>query len=454
MAVSKASALVDGHSDHPHPTGESGIPRHRRTSSGLDRDSAAGERGKATGVSNGAAGSSTTTLSNGHARQPNKYKKPSKRRKARSVLRRFRRFAVKHTWTIPLLLLLVFVSLYAANPTESNIIHHFLFLSYKTPASSPERYGKGLWDLAFVAFYIILLSFTREFIMQELLRPLAQRCGIKPRGKQLRFMEQMYTAIYFGIMGPAGIYVMWQTPELWYFNTRGMYEAFPHRTHEAAFKFYYLFQAAYWAQQAIVMMLGMEKPRKDFKELIAHHVVTLALIALSYRFHFTYMGLAVYVTHDVSDFFLATSKSLHYMNSPLIGLYFGTSIFAWIYLRHYLNLRIIFSLFTEFRTVGPYELDWATQQYKCFLSNVITFALLAALQALNIFWLFCLLRSAYRFVVHNVAKDDRSEGEEEEGEGEGVGEGVGEGKAKVGGEDMGVLNGNGHANGVVKGVGI
>jgi acyl-CoA-dependent ceramide synthase len=117
-------------------------------------------------------------------------------------------------------------------------------------------------------------------------------------------MEQMYTAIYFALVGPAGMYVMSRTP-VWYFNTRGMYELFPHKTHEAVFKFYYLFQAAYWVQQAIVLLLGMEKPRKDFKELVGHHIVTLSLIFLSYRFHFTYMGIAVFVTHDVSDFFLA-----------------------------------------------------------------------------------------------------------------------------------------------------
>ena len=51
----------------------------------------------------------------------------------------------------------------------------------------------------------------------------------------------------------------------------------------------------------------LEKPRKDFKELVAHHVITVSLIWLSYRFHFTYMGIAVYITHDVSDFFLAVS---------------------------------------------------------------------------------------------------------------------------------------------------
>src|SRR5690606_26418726 len=69
---------------------------------------------------------------------------------------------------------------------------------------------------------------------------------------------------------------------------------------------------------------------------------------------------------------------------------------------------------TEFKTVGPYELNWETQQYKCTISFVITLALLSALQALNLFWLFFILRIAYRFIVHNIAKDDRSDAEESE----------------------------------------
>lgn len=124
-------------------------------------------------------------------------------------------------------------------------------------------------------------------------------------------MEQAYTAMYFAILGPLGLYVMSKT-DIWYFNTKAMYEGFPHQTHEGLFKAYYLIQASYWAQQAIVLLLMLEKPRKDFKELVAHHIITLSLIWLSYRFHFTYMGIAVYITHDISDFFLAVSFKLQY----------------------------------------------------------------------------------------------------------------------------------------------
>jgi acyl-CoA-dependent ceramide synthase len=127
----------------------------------------------------------------------------------------------------------------------------------------------------------------------------------------------MYTALYFAVLGPAGMYVMSRTP-VWYFNTYGMYENFPHKTHEACFKFYYLFQGAYWAQQAIVLLLGMEKRRKDYHELVGHHIVSLILIALSYRFHFTYIGLAVYITHDISDFFLAVSTISFFSTQILV----------------------------------------------------------------------------------------------------------------------------------------
>lgn len=86
----------------------------------------------------------------------------------------------------------------------------------------------------------------------------------------------------------------------------------------------------------------------------------------------------------------------------------------WIYLRHYLNLQILWSEFNEFKTVGPYELDWANGQFKCPLSHYISTALLASLQGLNIFWLYYIMRIAYRFVFLNIVEDDRSDNDDNE----------------------------------------
>ncbi|USP78359.1 acyl-CoA-dependent ceramide synthase [Curvularia clavata] len=350
-----------------------------------------------------------------------KFPRRSKRKTTRGYISKAKRMCIRHTWLLPLVLGLAVISAYLVYPYSSNPVSACLFLSYplarddplipahvREDPNAPLHYGKGGRDFAFVGFYIIVLSFTREFCMQRLIRPIAIHFGIRNRDKQSRFMEQAYTALYFAIYGPFGVWVMSRTP-VWYFNPIGMYEGFPHRTHEAIVKAYYLLQASYWAQQAIVLLLMLEKPRKDFKELVAHHIITVSLIWLSYRFHFTYMGIAVYITHDISDFFLATSKCLNYIDSPIVGPYFFVFMVVWGYTRHYINLKIIWSILTTFKTVGPFELNWETQQYKCWISQYITFALLASLQAVNLFWWFFICRIAYRFVVYKDADDDRSE---------------------------------------------
>ncbi|CAN9132537.1 unnamed protein product [Alternaria alternata] len=372
----------------PHNTGANGAPRRRRKSSALGSDVPGDVDVPALATHR----TSTPPLNSPTTMDPrsDKSTRRSKRRSTRRLLSKAKRLCIRHTWLLPLVLGLTIISLYAIYPYESNPLSACLFLSYplarddplipenvRSDPNGPQHYGKGGRDFAFVGFYIIVLSFTREFCMQRLIRPIAIKLGIRNRDKQSRFMEQAYTALYFALYGPFGIWIMSRTP-VWYFNPIGMYEGFPHRTHEAVVKAYYLLQASYWAQQAIVLLLMLEKPRKDFKELVAHHVIT-------------------------------TSKCLNYIDSPIVGPYFFVFMCVWGYTRHYINLKIIWSILTTFKTVGPFELNWETQQYKCWISQYITFALLASLQAVNLFWWFFICRIAYRFVVYKDADDDRSE---------------------------------------------
>jgi acyl-CoA-dependent ceramide synthase len=106
---------------------------------------------------------------------------------------------------------------------------------------------------------------------------------------------------------------------------------------------------------------------------------------------------------------LQTSKCLNYIDSPIVGPYFFIFMVVWGYTRHFLNLKILYSILTTFATVGPFELNWETQQYKCWIAQYISFTLLASLQAVNLFWWFFICRIAYRFVVYKDADDDRSE---------------------------------------------
>ncbi|MCJ1227986.1 hypothetical protein MMC12_004645 [Toensbergia leucococca] len=446
------------------------MPRPRRKNSGLGADIMGDTGAPAVSTLEPMPTIASPPLSP-HNSQTKLSRPHSKRRKARSFFRRWRDLSFRRTWVNPLVLIIICLCAYFVNPTPSNPLHAAIFLSYplspddplipahaRNGINTPTQYGKGPRDFAFVAFYIVVLSFTREFLMQSLIRPLAIHFNIRSRSKQSRFMEQVYTALYFSVFGPFGLYVMSRTP-IWYFNTSAMYEEYPHRTHEGIFKAYYLLQASYWAQQAIVLCLQLEKPRKDFKELVGHHIVTLALIWLSYRFHFTYMGLAVYITHDISDFFLATSKTLNYIESSVIVPYFALFVCIWVYLRHYLNLVILHSLLTSFRTIGPFDLNWDTQQYKCWISQVITFSLLACLQTINLFWLFFILKIALGVVlrkseVTDIRSDDEEESEEQrrrrkvnaETEPEAM-----NGKTIEGAKMNGTVYSNGYSNGYANG---
>lgn len=207
---------------------------------------------------------------------------------------------------------------------------------------------------------------------------------------------------------------MSQTP-IWPFRTEQFYLEYPHKTHTAAFKSFYLLQAANWAHLLVVLSLQLEKPRKDFLELVVHHLTTLSLIFLSYRFHFTWIGVPVFWTHDVSDILLTLCKILNYLEvgDPWVPLSFGIFTMTWIYTRHYLGLIILKSVATEFRTVGLWVLDWDKEWYKCWISQYATFGLLSIIQTLDVYWLFLILRIAVRIARGGEQKDDREDDDED-----------------------------------------
>ncbi|KAL3241081.1 sphingosine N-acyltransferase LAC1 [Nakaseomyces bracarensis] len=318
-----------------------------------------------------------------------------------------------HTWFVPLgIMIATYTAYFASIGIDSihNFLRMFVAISYQQP-DNPGYYGKGIKDLAFISYHMIFFTFLREFLMDVVIRRITEWLNIKSKHKVKRMMEQMFSIFYYGFSSPFGFYVMYHS-DLWYFRTDTMYNTYPDITIPALFKTFYLIQASFWTQQAFVLVLQLEKPRKDHKELCFHHVVTLLLIWSSYVFHFTKMGLAVYITMDVSDFFLSLSKTLNYIDSPLTEVTFGSFVFVWIYMRHYINGKILWSVLTQFRTEGPFLLNFATQQYKCWISLPIVFTLISALHTVNLYWLFLILKILYRIVWQGITEDVRSDDED------------------------------------------
>ncbi|KAF5344131.1 hypothetical protein D9758_008861 [Tetrapyrgos nigripes] len=261
----------------------------------------------------------------------------------------------------------------------------FYVLSHPIPDSPADdlRYAKGYYDLLFIAYHVVFFSLVRQLITINLCRPIARYFYIRKERKLERFGEQGYALIYFIVMGAWGYRIMSQLPTYWY-RTEYFWIDYPHWDMKPELKRYYLMQMAYWIQQLLVLVLGLEKPRKDYHELVAHHFVTLWLVGWSYVMNLTFIGNAVYMSMDIPDAGLAFSKLLNYMRmdrAKIVAISSG----VWI---------------------------WANGTYLTWWMKYQIFIPLFLLQLLNLFWYFkFILRVAIRAIITATADDDRSDDE-------------------------------------------
>ncbi|KAG6821621.1 hypothetical protein H0H93_000130 [Arthromyces matolae] len=284
----------------------------------------------------------------------------------------------------------------------------FFLISGRVPTSSPDdpRYQKTYYDLVFIAYNVVFFSFVRQLITINACKPIAKYFGLRKSAKIERFGEQGYALVYFGFFGAWGYRIMTQLPTNWY-ETKYFWIDYPHWDMKPELKAYYLMQMAYWFQQLLVMVLKLEKPRKDYNELIAHHIVTLWLVGWSYFMNMTYIGNAVYMSMDIPDAFLAFSKLLNYIQWERAKIISFAALFAaWSYFRHWLNFKILWSVWYEIPLMpGPDTglvsesakmWDASRGVYFVWWMNYQVFTPLLLLQFLNIFWWTLLFRIAYR----------------------------------------------------------
>lgn len=299
---------------------------------------------------------------------------------------------------------------------HTNPFSPFILISYSLPLQAGEmysRYGKGLKDILFLAYYVIVFSFVRQTVTECIARPFAKWLSLKGT-KQDRFVDQSYAVFYWGSASIIGLHVMADQPTWWY-NTSEFWKGYPHWRMEPTTKCYYLLQFAYWLQQMLVISLRIEKPRSDFVELVIHHIVTLWLVGWSYLTNLTMIGTAIFVSMDISDAFLGFSKCINYLKFQRTSeVSFAIFLCIWTYFRHWQNLRILHSVYNEFDTLVPaFAKRWSpsNEVYLAGWMKWQIFGPIMLLQILNLFWYFLIWRVLYRMVVGSPLADVREEGE-------------------------------------------
>jgi acyl-CoA-dependent ceramide synthase len=92
----------------------------------------------------------------------------------------------------------------------------------------------------------------------------------------------------------------------YWFDTTYFWKGYPHVEMPGLLKWYYLVQLAFWFQQ--VFVINIEKRRKDYVEMLAHHAITISLICGSYSMNWTRIGNGILCIMDFADILLPVSQ--------------------------------------------------------------------------------------------------------------------------------------------------
>ena len=150
-----------------------------------------------------------------------------------------------------------------------------------------------------------------------------------------------------------------------------------------------MFQIGFYAH-SIFAHLVIEVRRKDFTEMLIHHVATLLLVAISFTTRFLAIGTLIVILHDFSDIVFELAKQYIYQGKETrANVFFAMWVLSWIVLRlvYYPFYILPASVYESVRRLGPYP----HHGFCCFM--------LITLQCLHIFWSVMIFRMVFRMLL-------------------------------------------------------
>jgi very-long-chain ceramide synthase len=100
-------------------------------------------------------------------------------------------------------LLLLLALTHAFLPRARQQTRKFFVMSYYHPAE--DYYTQGWDDGYFVLFWVVVITGGRVAVMDHILTPFAQFCGIESKKARIRFAEQGWACIYYLLFWTLGM---------------------------------------------------------------------------------------------------------------------------------------------------------------------------------------------------------------------------------------------------------
>ncbi|KNC73042.1 hypothetical protein SARC_14397 [Sphaeroforma arctica JP610] len=225
-----------------------------------------------------------------------------------------------------------------------------------------------------------------------------------------KFSECLFKVLYYSSVFLYGVIVLYNRP--WAWDLHQAYHNLPMHPIDGHITNYYIIQLAYYT--ACLVTLPVDNRRKDFVELVIHHIATVLLIAFSWYTNLWKVGTLVMVIHDAADVFLEIAKTFNYAGYQEIANH-GFTVFA---ISFFFTRLVLFPIVIKSVIEKPVEIifyeeslyDYVTKGHVV-VSHVTFSVLLCILLALHVFWFSIIAKMAMSMITEPVSKDVRSDDE-------------------------------------------
>eukprot|EP00630_Chrysocystis_fragilis_P004112 CAMPEP_0197400150 /NCGR_PEP_ID=MMETSP1165-20131217/16410_1 /TAXON_ID=284809 /ORGANISM="Chrysocystis fragilis, Strain CCMP3189" /LENGTH=323 /DNA_ID=CAMNT_0042926197 /DNA_START=18 /DNA_END=989 /DNA_ORIENTATION=+ len=283
-------------------------------------------------------------------------------------------------------------------------------------SSAPKLPTDGYVALVFVVGLFAFNWAFRLLVVQPVARVLLG-AGSSERvlaGRVAKFSQAAMEAVFYGSFTLVGAAIVPAQPWIW--PSKHWWIGFSTGEHSIMrddLRCYYLLYGARYAQGTLTVLL--EPKRKDFVEMVLHHLVTVAVVAISYLYGWNRVGAVVMLLLDPGDVPLHTAKMFKYVSEARHRNKLLAATCAFVADRVFELFALLF--FVTRVAMYPY-VCWsahveATRYFPKGLPEWTCVALLETLFALQCYWFFLILKVALVFIRTGHAEDVRSDDEDD-----------------------------------------
>ncbi|XP_077869591.1 ceramide synthase 1-like [Saccoglossus kowalevskii] len=155
----------------------------------------------------------------------------------------------------------------------------------------------------------------------------------------------------------------------------------------------YVYQCGFYVH-SIYATIYVDTIKSDFYLMIAHHVLTIMLLAFSYAVRYHKLGVLVIFCHDICDVLLEIAKifiqtkdrngKFHVFNEIMANIFFGFFIGVWILCRLYwYPLKVLYAAGRFFFPVAPFVTTFNVMLWLLLMMNIYWFWFMSTLSASN-----------------------------------------------------------------------